>query len=461
MAALLVYVLLAVNAVVSLFRPWIGVESAYLIALLTPQNIWWWAFENLRPAFWLTAPAVVGFAIAVLRGGVTLSRLATRVNACVAILWVTLTLSYYFGPYVHVENPWRFYDPDLVFANTQKIFLTYFMAVALIDDTRKLKVAMGVMLITTVYMSYWANAQYFIYEQYGRLHGPVPLSGMSIYGDENIFAVLFVVGFPFLYYFGQYVRSRLIAWTAWLLILPAWHAVFLTASRGALIGIVSVLLAFGLRQKKRLMAGLLIAVFAVVFVWQAGDVMKERSLTITDQEDASVTGRTDAWSAAIGMMAEHPLTGVGLGSFGQAYPSFSSTRPRIAHNTFFQIAAENGVLAGMTYLIMMFSTLNRLRNSGTRLAAATDEEGRFYYCLNEACLLGLVGFFACSVFLSLDQFEVLYFLLMIANGVLLHVASLERGTGVEKIGAPPLHGVLERLHPQTRFRWSPYIRTRS
>jgi putative inorganic carbon (HCO3(-)) transporter len=269
-------------------------------------------------------------------------------------------------------------------------------------------------------MTYWGNAQYFLYHKFGRIHGPTTLSGQGIYSDENNFAVLFVTGFPFLYYFGQYLNNRLIKWGASFIILFSWHAVFLTASRGALLGIASVLLMFLMRLEKKAIGLVIIAGFIAAFAWQAGDVMKSRSATITTyQQEDSASARIEAWKAAMGMMAAHPLTGVGFASFGQAFPDFSDIVPRVAHNTFFQIGGEWGVLAGLTYLVLIFSTVNRLRKNRTRLRKMeTTDENRLYRCLNESCLLALTGFFVCSMFLSLQAYEVFYYLLVLANATL-------------------------------------------
>jgi putative inorganic carbon (hco3(-)) transporter len=443
MTAMLLYLLLGANAIASLFAPWIGVVIAYLFALLTPQNIWWWAFVGVRPDLWTSIPTIAGFGIAVLRGAVKLSHFATRINAYVAILGASFVLSHFLGPYVHVENRWTFFDPDLVFDDALKILLIYFVGTALIDSELKLKCMAAMFIATTIYMSYWANAQYLFHGYYDRLQGPVPLSGMSIYGDQNIFAVLFVAGFPFLYYFGRYVRSRVLTWTAWILVLPAWHAIFLTASRGALIGVLAILCTFAVREKKRVAAACVLALFALIFAWQAGSLMKERASTIDSSQDASEIGRFDAWKAAIGMMEAHPLTGVGLGSFGQAYPDFSSTRPHIAHNTLLQFGGENGVIAALAYLMLILSTLNRLWRNGRALATLGQDQYRLYLYLNEACFYSLIGFFACSIFLSLDQFELMYYLLIVANGTLTCTAGL---ASERNVSAPSSAKRLAALH---------------
>jgi len=162
-----------------------------------------------------------------------------------------------------------------------------------------------------------------------------------------------------------------------------------------------------------------VAAFGAAFFWQAGDVMKDRSSTITSyKEERSASTRIEAWDAAIGMIKAHPITGVGFASFGQAFPSFSDKEPRVAHNTFFQIAAEWGVLAGIAYLILMLSTINRLRIAANALRAATTPEARFLSFMAEACFLGLIGFLVCALFLSLQQFELLYYVLLLANSTL-------------------------------------------
>ena len=425
MLTYLVYALLAVNSVVAIALPWVGVVSAYLVTMLTPQNIWWWAFEDLRAQFWVVIPAIIGTLLAAIRGKVDFGRLNTKTNWCVIALWLCLTNAYYFGPFVDVVNVYRFFEPDWMFSTVQKTFLLYLVAVLVLDDTRKLKWAALVLVLTTIYMTYWANAQYLFHGHFGRLQGPMPLSGQSIYADENVFAVLFVVGFPFLFYFGEYLRNKLLRWGMLAVILLSWHAIFLTASRGALVGVAAILLVYVIRAKSKVGGFIIVAAFALAFAFQAGDVMKERSRTITEYEtETSASQRLDAWAAAVAMMKDHPISGVGLASFGQAFPSYSDKKPKIAHNTFFQIGAEWGVIAATAFLVLMCSTINRLRKAGNALRETKENDALVYSCMTEACLLGLVGFFVCSMFLSLEYFEVLYFLLALANGVLLGAKKL-------------------------------------
>lgn len=420
MGTALAKIAIIVAAAVSLFAPWIGVVVAHLVSVMTPQDIWWWDFGGLRPSFDVSVPVLIGFLFAALRGNVRLSELNTPVNKMVALLWLFFTASFLFGPYVDVINRWRFFDPEAVFETISKILLMYFVGAALLDNTKKIKYCAFVMLITFVYMTYWANAQYYIYHVYGRLHGPRGLNGDGIYYDQNYFAVLFVTGAPFLYFLSKQSRKKSIAVLGVLVILLSWNAIFLTASRGALVALLAVICVFALRAKKKYVGVAVIAALGLAYWHDGGSIMKKRATTITNYSvSQSAEDRLDAWRAAVRMMEAHPFVGVGFASFGQAYPSYSKTHPRIAHDTFFQIGGECGVFAGALYLILMGATTNRLRKNGLRLSVGMDDpETRFYYLLNEACFYSLIGFFVCGIFLSLQAYSVWYYLLLMANATL-------------------------------------------
>ena len=431
MGSALAKIAILVTAVASIFAPWIGVVVAHIVSVMTPQDIWWWDFGGMRPSFDVSVPVLVGFILAVLRGKVSLSELNTPLNKMVALLWLFFTLSFVFGPYVDVVNRWRFFDPVAVFETVSKILLMYFVGAALLDDTKKIKYGALVMLITFVYMTYWANAQYYIYHIYGRLHGPRGLNGDGIYYDQNYFAVLFVTGAPFLYFLSKQPRKRIVAVVGVLIILLSWNAIFLTASRGALLALLSVICVFALRTKKKYMGVAVIAALGLAYWHDGGSIMKKRATTITNYSvSQSAEDRLNAWTAAIRMMEAHPFVGVGFASFGQAYPSYSKTHPRIAHDTFFQIGGECGIFAGALYLVLMGATVNRLRKNGNRLSVAIDDpEIRFYYLLNEACFYSLIGFFVCGVFLSLQTYSVWYYLLLMANAALHKSESIQVGEG--------------------------------
>jgi len=158
---------------------------------------------------------------------------------------------------------------------------------------------------------------------------------------------------------------------------------------------------------------MLIPAFLLAYVCQGGSTIKGRAKTIkTYEEESSARTRLEAWEAGLRMMSAHPFTGVGIASFGQAFPYFSDKTPRMAHNTFIQIAAESGVLAGLFYVLFMLGCMWTLFKNRDKF-----EEGSFCYYLSDATLVSLCGFLVCSLFLTLNGFEVQFYLVILANSL--------------------------------------------
>lgn len=420
MGRLFFLLLFVAISVVALARPWIGVVSAYMVSVLTPQAVWYWDFDGIRPVLWVMVPTCIGIAIGLARNDFNLAVMRQWRNLCILILWICFTLSYYFGPYTQVGGPWRFDDPAAAMAILNKILLLYFMACLCIDTELKLKALFYVVAGSAVYLIYWANSEYLQGHVVERLAGPVDLYGMGIYADENDFAMLFVVAQSLLWFLGASQKRQALRWAIWLIIPFCWHAVFLTGSRGGLLGLAATTVLIALRSKSRLLGLALIPAFLFVYNWQAGSLMKSRADTISNyQADASAEDRLDAWRAAGRMIAAHPITGVGLASFGPAFPDYSDKHPREAHNTLLQITAQSGLLAGAMYVLIVLTSLRGLWRNGARLKARDGpKEGDMLFCINEATLIALAGLVVCSFFLSLQEFEIFYCLNVLANAVL-------------------------------------------
>jgi putative inorganic carbon (HCO3(-)) transporter len=411
--------LLSSVSVASLVHPWIGVVCAYFFIILVPQAVWFWHFQDLRPVYWVLMPTLLGFAFGFLKNEYEFSLIWSRRNAFLFILWSCFTLSYFLGPYVEVMGPYRFTDPSWAISTLNKIFLLYFVGCLCIDSEKKLKALIYVFIVSVAYLVYWANDQYLSGRFFGRLAGPVDMYGISTYSDENNFAMMFVTLLPYLWFGGYFFKQRPIRWGLWLIIPFGWHAIFLTGSRGGLIGVGISILVMTMRSKQKLLGILLIPGFIFAYQWQAGDVMKERAGMINEYKtEVSASTRLEAWGAALNMISDHPI-GVGLASFGPAFPYYSDKRPREAHNTFFQITAESGILAGIMYLLIVISSITGLWKNGNRLRRIGLDSGvNVIYLINEATLVGFCGLFVCSMFLSLQMFEIFYCLCLVVNVVL-------------------------------------------
>ena len=415
MVTLFFYSFFIVNAIVALVHPWIGAINTYLVGILSPQTIWWWHFGNTRPYYWVTLPLIVGSTLAFFRNKLNLRYLKTPINLAVLCLVISFLVSYFFGPYINVKNQYRFFEPEPVLFRLLKNFLIFYLTIILIDNQEKAKCLCLVIIVVVIYYIYWANYQYLSGQQIGRLHGP-----RGIYHDENVFAVLFVIGMPFLFYFGSYLESKPLRYLIWAVIPFGWHAIFLTGSRGGMLGLLASLSIISLKYSKKWIKIGIIFAFSAAFIWQGGDLMQSRVQTLEAyQTDHSAEERIEAWKAAIKMVEAHPFTGVGLASMGQAYPFFSNYQyVRVAHNTFFQLSAESGMIAGLSFLFLIGYPIKKLwhpKKEGASQGLKKYNTNKFLFALREACLSSIVGFAVCAMFLSLQEYEMFYYLIILAN----------------------------------------------
>jgi len=424
MGSLLTLLLLAGTGLLALFRPWVGVVGAYVLGVLAPQYIWFWSFEGLRPVLVVVIPTLLGFFAALVTGRLSLAPLARPRNLLMALLFVAYSGSYLFGPYTHVTSGLRSADPAWAYGIAVNMFILYVVGTTCITTTRRLVALGAVLVVTGVYLTYWANATYLATRPWSRLQGPADASGVGIYRDANVFAMVFVCAVPFLWYFALGLKRALPRYALWAVIPFAWHAVFLTGSRGGLLGLVVVTLVVALRSRKKWLGLMLIPAFIAAYQLQAGEVMKERTETLDDfQTESSAAGRLSAWQAAGRMIAAHPVTGVGVASFVTAFPDFSGDKSREAHNTFLQIAAESGVLAGAAYLAFTVSIVLALWRTSRIIDRAGGAERNWPLLVTEATLAAVIGLTVCGLFLSLQLFEMYYYLAVMANGSL-HAAAI-------------------------------------
>jgi len=417
----LAMIILVVSAT-ALARPWVGISSYYFLSILGPQYIWWWNFEGLRASLFVALCTLAGVAFSIVKHRCDFSFLYTRLNKVVLVLWLFLTASYFFGPFV-ADYSFSGRSPSQIFSLFNTIFVMYFCSVLSINNRDSLRFLSLAIVVATAYLTYWANSQYFSENwsnfNFGRLMGPRSPVGGSVYADENMFATFFVTGLPFVYYLGQGMKNAWIRYLLWAIIPMGCHAIFLTGSRGGLIGIgVALLFAVYLSNKRYLALPILLVAF-LFYQWQAGSIMKERSEIITQyEEDRSAGDRLTAWSGGLSMVLSHPVTGVGLASFVTALPNYIDTRPMQAHNTFIQFTSESGIGAGIAYLaiiLLFFANARRIRT--WCLDHGDSPEGRSIERYNNASTVSFAGLLACSIFLSLNTYEIFFILLIFNNSL--------------------------------------------
>lgn len=146
-------------------------------------------------------------------------------------------------------------------------------------------------------------------------------------------------------------------------------AVFLSFSRGGYLGIITGLILFSaiiLHRTGWLMNALAVfALFAVtIFIFNFGAI-SQRFISIFNLKEGSNAERIKNWKEAVEIIKDHPLIGVGLGSYAATIEPTVGERSSIyAHNIFLDIAAETGILNGLIFLLLfLISIFHGLKSS--------------------------------------------------------------------------------------------------
>ena len=197
----------------------------------------------------------------------------------------------------------------------------------------------------------------------------------SLLGDPNdlCFVLMFPLAFGLSAIFsrdaGRAIKLASLASVPFIL----W-AIIATKSRGGLIATMVVLGYLYARERKSAVMPMLIvagAGLALYFIAGVGG----RSYTFSDTAaiDMSSLGRVEAWKAAVRMMFDYPLFGVGVGNFEAMYRGYSDYwdgRTYVTHSMWFQVMSETGVPGIVLFVSIFYVSFQSARRSLNRLDAA-------------------------------------------------------------------------------------------
>jgi probable O-glycosylation ligase (exosortase A-associated) len=392
-----------VGGVGVLMEPFLGVLAYYVLAFMRPQELFW-GLGEARLTFLVSVSTLLATAIHfALRPD--FSFLRKRQCLLVAILWAFIWLSTQFGDFAREEAKWMDYY--------NKMFLIYFVALALVTSEKKLMLLAWVVMFSIGYLAWWANEMYF-FHGWRIVHGPGK-PGAAFY-DENDFAMVIVMAVPFMWYLMRYTSVAALRLLLLALIPLAAHAVMVTFSRGGFLGLVATLGVIAVRERNKKLGGFMIACGVVFFILFAGAEYRARIGTIDEyQQDRSATGRLESWEAGLDMALHNPLFGVGLKRYMAAFPYYSNHHPRVAHNSWVQLGAECGLVAVGCYALLILATIHSLRKVRRRLPDLPEKQRQRLLPLSGMIEASLVGYLVCGFFLSMEDFEYFYLLVAMAQ----------------------------------------------
>jgi O-antigen ligase len=246
------------------------------------------------------------------------------------------------------------------------------------------------------------------------------------FGNSDDLALLIGFTLPFVVLFALRMRSfplRMLTLVVGTGIMV--RAVLLTGTRAALAALGAILVVYFLRASGVQRVGL--AAFALVGAMLAvvilpSDILKRfatltevfnsetvAAQTSSDEAMASVADRKELLEDALRMIRAHPLLGVGPGEYPDYRVQFLQGQGGVkryytAHNSYLEVAAENGIPALFCYLAFLGAVYWTIRKSirlNRRGARAEWERG---YQIGVALETSFIFFVVCAAFMNCERY---------------------------------------------------------
>jgi putative inorganic carbon (HCO3(-)) transporter len=224
--------------------------------------------------------------------------------------------------------------------------------------------------------------------------------------DNNDLGLALNMTLPVMFYMTREVESPRLRKLLWASFYCSILAVILSYSRGALLGLSVVLAAISLKSKHKLIAGALLAVFAVLVLTFAPSAWMSRMGNFAHGElDESAEGRLHAWEFAWVFASQYPIMGGGFETFTPALEARFTPQYQFAgpHSIYFQTLGEQGFVGLGIFLLVLGGTFYALRAMRRRVRG----QPAFGWIVNYSNMLeiSLLGYVVSGAFLPRAYFD--------------------------------------------------------
>lgn len=243
----------------------------------------------------------------------------------------------------------------------------------------------------------------------------------GILGDPNDLALNLLIPFSFALsvLFSSYA-SKKFQLLSLIIAIFLTIGIFITRSRGGMIGLGCVLLYFiysRFRYKSVLLVllpVLLVLLYIITHLSHGNPSPTEGGL------DVSSLNRIAAWKAAINMAIHHPVFGVGLMQFSDNFFNFASSADLsnhelrtdlVAHSVWFTLLGETGFLGLTLFLLCVRAAFSTTRHVVREiLNSKMDNDWGIYLIFANSLTASLIAFCVAGSFLAQSYTITFYFL---------------------------------------------------
>ena len=235
----------------------------------------------------------------------------------------------------------------------------------------------------------------------------------SFIEDNNSLALATVMTIPLLRYLQLQATRRWVRHALLAAMLLCGLSALGSHSRGALLAIAAMLAVLCLKSRTKIVTTIGMLLLIPIAIGFMPEKWEERMLSITNyDEDRSAMGRINAWTMALNLATERPLTGGGFEIYNEEVFARYAPNPadlHSAHSIYFQMLGEHGFVGLFLFLLLWLLVW---RDAAWIDRHARRREGwQWASDLVRMVQVSLVGYAVGGAFLNLAYYDVPYNLL--------------------------------------------------
>ena len=390
-------------AIAALRRPFYGALGWVLFSVMNPHRLTYGFAYNFPFAQLMVIVTIIGLVTGTdkkqYKGGMAASALI------VLFLWAVLTTIFAFHP-ILAQN---------YLERTGKSFLMALVLMLLVNSKRDVIMLVSVLALSLAF--YGTKGGLFVLATGGNymVNGPPD----SVMDGNNALGVGLTMCIPLIYFLLNQTNHKWLRPGLILVMVLCAVAVLGTYSRGAILAIVAMVVFLWLRSRKKLVIGLVTAVFLAVAVPNMPAQWTDRmnTMSASHEEDTSAMGRIYAWQTATNIAKDRfPLAG-GFEWHGPDTSAKYSPAPDsafVAHSIYFQVLGSQGfigLILFVTFWLMVYLQCGWLRKQCKNIPSRL-----WAHQFASMAQVSLVGYAVGGAFLDLAFWDLPYYLFAAVAG---------------------------------------------
>lgn len=345
--------------------PFFGLVLYVAIFMGRPGEVYE-SLAPLRSEMLIGALTVVSFLLRQLHSGVGMALDGSRQTK---LLYLVIVAAFISMPFAYYRlGAWT------GFVDFLKILIFYLLVLQLVNTRKRLWIFSTVYFALVVHIAFESLKNFYLGEFLYAQGIERVVGATSAGGGANKLGATMATTFPILFLFS--FHKKLSLWWRVPIFLSAClvgYTMLLTGSRSGLVGFIGGAMYMWWKSRHRMIFAILGLTFAIGAFPLLPEQYQNRYMTMTQSEiDDSSNERLKAWTKGMHMVADRPLTGVGINCFETANAMTYSTGRASwleSHSLYVQVPAEMGLIGALTFFWFLAEGIRNNRRASRKIDA--------------------------------------------------------------------------------------------